>query len=135
MKELKINKKLQVTLNDFVKGLQKICADNLISVLLYGSGSSGEFTDKHSNLNLLVVLKDASLGNLKPVSGLVNKWRFRLIHPLFFTEEYIRNSIDVFPIEFLDMKDFLSRKIFTTPCPTLPKPIKPKLIFFMLTLS
>ena len=105
MKEQSINKKLQATLNDFVRNLQGIYTDNLISIILYGSGSSGEFTDKHSNLNLLVVLKDAALPKLKLSSGLINKWRFKLIHPLFFSEEYIKNSTDVFPIEFLDMKE------------------------------
>lgn len=105
MKELSINKKLQATLNDFVRDLRRLSGDNLICVILYGSGASGEFIDKHSNLNLLVVLKDASLDNLKIISRLTGRWKFRLIHPLFFNEEYIRNSTDVFPIEFLDMKE------------------------------
>ncbi len=105
MPELKLNKKLQDTLNDFVQNLQKAYKDNLVSVILYGSAASGEFTDKHSNLNILAVLKNADPENLKKASGLINKRRFGLINPLFFTEDYIRSSTDVFPIEFLDMKE------------------------------
>ncbi len=105
MQESKLKKKLQDNLNDFVQNLQKVYKDNFISAILYGSASSGEFIERHSNLNLLVVLKNTDLENLKRVSGLINKWKFRMIHPLFFTEDYIRSSNDVFPIEFLDMKE------------------------------
>jgi predicted nucleotidyltransferase len=105
MREFKLKKKLQDNLNDFVENLEKVYKDNFVSAILYGSASSGEFIDKHSNLNLLVILKNADLENLKKASGLINKWRFRLIHPLFFSEGYIRSSTDIFPIEFLDMKE------------------------------
>ena len=105
MTELRLSKKHQSILNDFVLGLQRIYPNNLSSVVLYGSAASGEFIDKHSNINLLVVLKDVGLDNLKLASGLVNKWGFRLISSLFLSEDYILSSLDVFPIEFLDMKE------------------------------
>jgi predicted nucleotidyltransferase len=105
MPELKLNKKLRDTLDDFVQRLQEACKENLISVILYGSAASGEYVDRHSNLNLLVVLKSSDLEDLMSISGLINKWKFRMIHPLFLSENYIRNSTDIFPIEFLDMKE------------------------------
>lgn len=105
MPELRLKKKLQDSLGSFVRGLENIYKDGLVSVVLYGSASSGEFIEEHSNLNLLVVLKDNSLESLKKAAGLVNKFKFRRFKPLFFTEGYIKSSLDVFPIEFLDMKD------------------------------
>lgn len=105
MPELKLEQKFQNILNDFIQGLQKIYKDGLISVILYGSAASGEFINRYSNLNLLVVLKNTNLENLKIASNLINKWKFGAIQPLFFTQDYIRNSSDVFPIEFLDMKE------------------------------
>lgn len=105
MPELRLKKKLQDSLGSFVRGLENIYKDGLVSVVLYGSASSGEFIEEHSNLNLLVVLKDNSLESLKKAAGLVNKFKFRRFKPLFFTEGYIKNSLDVFPIEFLDMQD------------------------------
>lgn len=105
MPESQLNKKLQETLNNFVQNLQGIYKDNLVSVILYGSAASGEFIERHSNVNLLIILKNADLENLKKASGLLNRYKFRLINPLFFGEDYIRNSNDVFPIEFLDMKE------------------------------
>jgi len=105
MPELKLNPKHQNTLNDFSVSLQKIYRENLLSIVLYGSASSGEFVKDQSNLNILVVLKDAGLGRLKLATTVINEWRFRFIHPLFLSEEYIRASLDVFPIEFLDMQE------------------------------
>jgi hypothetical protein len=75
----------------------------LISSVLYGSAASGEFVDKHSNLNILVVLKNTDLENIKKSSGLIRK--FSMIDPLFLTEDYIKTSTDIFPIEFLDMQE------------------------------
>lgn len=105
MQELKIPDKVKNLLKGFVEGLKDVYKEELISVVLYGSGSSGEFTQRYSNLNVLIVLVDNSLETLKKASGLVNKFKFRIIRPLFFTEKYIQNSTDVFPIEFLDIKE------------------------------
>lgn len=105
MPELKLEDKVKTVLDNFAASLENNFKDQLVSVILYGSAASGEFVNRHSNLNVLVVLKNTDLENLKKASGLVNKWKFRLIHPLFFSEDYIKSSTDVFPIEFLDMKE------------------------------
>lgn len=103
MQELNLPPGLKDKVSDFLKVLKSIFAQDLISVILYGSAASGEFVEKRSNLNLLVVLKNSGLENLKKASGVVNK--SRLISPLFLTERYIASSTDIFPIEFLDMKE------------------------------
>ncbi len=105
MEELNLSDKLKNILLSFVQRLKNIYEQDLISVVLYGSAASGEFTQRHSNINLLVVLNSVSLENLNKVSGTVNKGRFRILNPVFFTEDYIASSNDVFPIEFLDIKE------------------------------
>ena len=105
MEEPNLPKNLKDILEELIQGLKKVYADTLVCVILYGSAASGEFIDRHSNLNLLVVLKDTSLQNLKKASGFINRRKFAFVHPLFLTEEYIKSSSDVFPIEFLDMKE------------------------------
>lgn len=92
-------------LTGFVDGLRRIYAGDLVSVILYGSAASGEFAPRHSNVNILITLSDASLPAVAKAGRLLSAARYRLITPLFFTEEYIRTSTDVFPIEFLDMKE------------------------------
>jgi len=103
MRELNIPNKLKEILDDFIQRFKKIYQEDLVSVILYGSAASGEFIDRHSNLNILVVLKNTDLENLKKSSGLINK--FRMVTPLFLTESYIAGSTDIFPIEFLDMQE------------------------------
>jgi len=105
MQQLKLAQKFKDTLDDFINNLKDIYGEGLISVILYGSAASGEFVERRSNLNLLVILKNTDLENLRKASGVINKWKFKAIRPLFFTEEYIKSSNDVFPIEFLDMKE------------------------------
>jgi len=97
--------KFTIMLDSFVLGLKNIYGEGLLSVMLYGSAASGEFTKKHSNLNLAVLLNDTSLANISRSSKLINRYRFRRITPVFFTEKYIERSTDIFPIEFLDMKE------------------------------
>ncbi len=105
MKRFDLPKNMNRTLEDFVKRLKDIYDKGLVSVVLYGSVASGEYSDKHSNVNVAVILEDASLPNIARASGVVNRYRFRRIYPAFFTETYITNSADVFPVEFLDMKE------------------------------
>ena len=82
-----------------------IYRDELVSIILYGSAASGEFSARHSNVNIAVILRDTSLANLSRIAPLLNKYKFRPLKVIFFTEIYIKNSADVFPIEFLDIKE------------------------------
>ena len=103
MEQLKIADRYKKTLQSFTQGLKDIYPEELVSLILYGSAVSGEFVDKHSNLNLLAVLKNTDLELLKKSSQLIRK--FTIINTLFLSEDYINNSIDIFPIEFLDMQE------------------------------
>lgn len=105
MTELKLPERLRCLIREFTQNLKNIYGKGLISVILYGSAASGEFSGKLSNVNLLIVLEDTSLGSLSKISGIFLKRKFQIINPLFFTQDYIRSSLDVFPIEFLDIKE------------------------------
>jgi hypothetical protein len=103
MEQLKIAERYKNIIKSFTQGLKDIYPEELQSLILYGSAVSGEFIDGHSNLNLLAVLKNTDLATLKKSSKLMRK--FKMINTLFLTEDYIAGSIDVFPIEFLDMQE------------------------------
>jgi hypothetical protein len=103
MKNLQLPLKLDRQVTFFIQELEEAYAQELLSVILYGSAASGEFVVKHSNLNILVILGSADLLLLKKASSIVKK--FKNISPLFLTENYILSSTDVFPIEFLDMQE------------------------------
>lgn len=103
MEQLKIAGQYKNILQNFTQDLRNIYPDELLSLILYGSAASGEFVDKHSNLNLLAVLKNTDVEIIRKSSKLVRK--FKIINTLFLSEDYIANSLDIFPIEFLDMQE------------------------------
>jgi hypothetical protein len=103
MEQLKIADQYKNILQKFTQGLKGIYPQELQSLILYGSAASGEFVDKHSNINLLVVLKNTDLEVMKKSSKLIHK--FKMINTLFLTEDYMATSTDIFPIEFLDMQE------------------------------
>ena len=105
MKGMTLPGNIKKTIEGFIKSLKGIYGDDLISVILYGSAASGEYAGKHSNINIAVILKDTSLDVLSKASRILNKRKFLIMNPVFFTEEYVKRSTDVFPIEFIDMKE------------------------------
>jgi len=105
MVKINLPQKYTKILELFTKAVKDTYREGLISVILYGSAASGEFIGKHSNINLLVVLDNTDLENLARISKVTAGSKFKILSPLFFTEDYIKNSTDVFPIEFLDMKE------------------------------
>lgn len=103
MKNSRLPAKLNQEISTFIQSLKEIYSEDLLSVILYGSAASGEFVNKHSNLNILVILKSTELSFLKRASKTVR--RSKNLTPLFLTKEYILSSTDVFPIEFLDIQE------------------------------
>jgi len=82
-----------------------IFGDDLLSIILYGSGASGHYVPGKSDLNFLVVLTDKGMVDLEKAMDTVTRWRkSRVAIPLFMTKDYIGSSLDAYPIEFLNMK-------------------------------
>ena len=69
MEGLTLSPKIAKLLGSLTERLKTLYADGLISVILYGSAAGGEFKERHSNVNLAVVLTDISLKNLAKVKG------------------------------------------------------------------
>jgi predicted nucleotidyltransferase len=91
-------------LGEFVQKL-RAAGENLTSVVLYGSAADGEFHPEYSDLNLLCVVRDTSFASLNKIAGAVEWWRKKKHHPpLVITEKELKDTADVFSIEFIDMK-------------------------------
>lgn len=101
-----IIERFEEKLKVFCQDLQRQYSDKLVSVILYGSFAKGNFIPKMSDINLMVVLKKIEFEDLSKAVKIFNSWgKIGRATPLLFTEEYINRSIDVFPIEFSDMKE------------------------------
>ncbi len=87
-----------------VEAAQKALGDRLVSVILYGSGAGADHHQKFSDLNVMCVLTGISAREIADAEPIVRWWR-KEGHPspLLLSEEEVRTSSDVFPIEFHDM--------------------------------
>lgn len=92
-------------LKDMVKRLREALGDRLLSVVLYGSAARGDFQKATSDFNLLLVLDDLEPETLERLSPVVSRWtRLGQPFPRLFSPALIRDSTDVFPIEFVEIK-------------------------------
>ncbi|MBW1726465.1 MAG: hypothetical protein JRI63_05405 [Deltaproteobacteria bacterium] len=79
--------------------------DNIHSITLTGSAVTEDFMPGKSDVNSVFVLREMDLNFLELLAPLGKKYRKkRIAAPLIMTPEYIMNSLDVFPLEFLNIK-------------------------------
>jgi len=85
--------------------LDRILGSSLVSLVLYGSAARGDFIPGRSDINLLLILTDASAPALRAIGPAVHAWVKRgHAPPLIFSEHGWRASTDVFPMEIEDMR-------------------------------
>ncbi len=79
---------------------------NIESVVLYGSAAADDQTKHYSDINVAVVLKNIEVSTLDQIQVPVRNWiKSGNPAPILLTSQQIQSSKDVFPIEFLDMKN------------------------------
>ncbi|MFH1856284.1 MAG: hypothetical protein ABH836_03515 [Candidatus Omnitrophota bacterium] len=102
----KVNAEVKKHVTPYLEQLLNLHRNNLISINLYGSAVTNGFSLKTSDINLLIVCKKVELADLKKSLKLVSRGITKKIAaPLFLTLEHIKTSQDVFPMEFLEMKE------------------------------
>ena len=95
-----------MTPHELAHALEEIYGDELKSVVLYGSAAGEDYSKRYSDFNVFCVLSRPTPAMLAKANGAVRKWVKRgNPPPHFFGPEHIERSLDVFPAEFLDMKD------------------------------
>ncbi len=95
----------QEVFSEVVGDLKGVYGDALQSVILYGSGARGEYVAGKSDINFLVVLADDAADDLEKLLPLIPKWKKRAVAiPVIMTKALIASSVDVYPVEFLNMK-------------------------------
>jgi predicted nucleotidyltransferase len=90
----------------FADRLEGALGGNLVAAVLYGSAARGTYVKGRSDLNVLVILRDASAEALRPGTAVLADWtKAGEPAPLIFSEAEWRASADVFPIEVEDMRE------------------------------
>jgi predicted nucleotidyltransferase len=91
---------------EFLAAASKAAGKKLLSVVLYGSAARGDYHEKTSDWNFILVLEDLKPETLESLSPLIRPWVAKgQPTPRLFTPELIAHSADVFPIEMLDLQN------------------------------
>jgi predicted nucleotidyltransferase len=85
--------------------LKETLRDDLVSVILFGSGAKKDYIPGKSDINFLIVVSEPAMNRLESISPLVSKWKKRKVAtPLVMTQTDLCTSIDSYPVEFLNME-------------------------------
>ncbi len=91
--------------DELVQDYSSVFGDSLECVIMYGSAVTHEYTPGVSDIDIAVVLTDNTITHIARCIPIQKKWiKMGVSTPLFMTAEYIRKSLDTYPIEFLDMQ-------------------------------
>ncbi len=92
-------------LNELVERMRKVAGTNLQSVILYGSAAAGDYVSDHSDVNLLCLFGETSFATIQTIAPVIEWWGAQKHRPpLLLNVEEVKRSVDVFSIEFLDMR-------------------------------
>ena len=90
-----------------IKDLSDIFKDNLVSIILFGSYIRGGYVYKKSDINLMIIRKKRDNRELINLNKFFTRYykKLYLALPLILTSDEIRTSTDVYPMEYMDIKD------------------------------
>jgi predicted nucleotidyltransferase len=84
--------------------IRKVFNDDLVAFMLYGSILTRDYIRERSDINSLIILKRYDLDKIKTMSGIIRRAPLpRLVRPLLFTKDELKASMELFPLEFLDI--------------------------------
>jgi hypothetical protein len=89
----------------FMQEVMNSAGGQIHSIHVSGSALTEGFDPKRSDIHSVIVLQQMDLDFLKLLAPLGKKYGKKgIAAPLIMTPDYISSSLDVFPIEFLDLK-------------------------------
>jgi hypothetical protein len=90
----------------YCEKLTSALGTRIASISVYGSASGPDFIPGKSNVNLVIVVDRLDRELLAGMLEIV-KWggKKRIVPPLVLTEAYVESSLDVFPIEFVEIRE------------------------------
>lgn len=96
---------LQPALAGWLAELRGALGEELVSLVVYGGLARGEFDPERSDVNLMVVVREAGAGLLERLGPLVRRGARDVRAGVFLiTESELRGATDVFPVKFLDIQ-------------------------------
>lgn len=88
--------------------LAQALGERVVCVAVYGSAASEQFSAAHSDVNLLLVLREVSYADLRLIGVTLGREANKglpFATPLVVTQSFLRDARDSFPIELDDIRD------------------------------
>lgn len=108
MEDLKLSNvppNIQTIIEPFLLDVLTNYKENIISIYIIGSTVTKDFHAKYSDINTLIVVKENKIPFFDFIATLGKRYGKKKIRaPLIMTSDYINRSLEVFPLEFLEMK-------------------------------
>jgi len=99
-----------------VAAAREAVGDRLVGATLYGSAIGDGFDPAHSDVNVAFVLSALTPAELDSLRGAHREWRkSRITRPLLLTRDTLARSLDVFPLEYLLIREH-HRTLFGEDC-------------------
>ena len=105
MPEFIVDETVKNRFDPFLAEVKACAGGNLHSIYLTGSALTTDFDPDHSDINSVVMLDKMDLKLLEQLAPLGKKYGKKgIAAPLIMTPGYVEKSLDVFPIEFLNLQ-------------------------------
>ncbi len=93
-------------LNDLKKSLESSLGDELVGVIVHGSVVRGEYRPGESDVDVVIVLKEATCARLEGMGNALQLARYAArIEAMILTEEEIAGASDAFPLLYDEIKN------------------------------
>jgi hypothetical protein len=101
-----IPESVRATLRPYLAQVQKLFGASLEAVILYGSAVGGEYLPGKSNINLLIFVAKQDTELLRQYAALHKRWqKEQVVAPLFLTLDELKSSLEIFPLEYLEIQE------------------------------
>lgn len=104
LSDLNLPEKVKNDLKSFSEEISGLLGSELVSLSVYGSAVTGNFSEDVSDINVLLVVKEVLMSLLRKIAPAVEKAEDNKITIFLVTEGDMLSSCDVFPIKFMEIK-------------------------------
>ena len=105
MQDFNLREEVSKIFKPFYDALANNFTEKIHSITIIGSALTEDFDEKRSDINSILTLHKMDLKFLEDFAPLGKKFgKKRIAAPLIMTPDYISSSLDVFPIEYLNIQ-------------------------------
>jgi len=105
---MKPNQDTEGRIAQVAAALAQALGESVVCIAVYGSAASEDFSPAHSDVNLLLILRDVSFADLRLIGATLSREAGKdllFATPLVITPAFLRDARDSFPIELEDIRE------------------------------